>query len=127
MILELKFKHKVQLEGKMYYTYMIRCLDNSIYTGMTNNIEKRLNEHISKSKNCAKYTKTHDAIKLECAWRSKDKSLACKLEYYIKTLNKQQKEKLIEGAKLKEFLSEKIDCRRYTRMKIWGNKIYYNK
>ena len=25
----------------MYYTYMIRCKDNSIYTGMTNNIEKK--------------------------------------------------------------------------------------
>ena len=30
----------------MYYTYMIRCKDNSIYTGMTNNLEKRFNEHL---------------------------------------------------------------------------------
>ena len=35
----------------MYYTYMVRCADNSIYTGMTNNLEKRINEHINKSKN----------------------------------------------------------------------------
>ena len=68
----------------MYYTYMVRCADNSIYTGMTNNLEKRINEHINKSKNGAKYTKSHNAIKLETAWKSKEKSLACKLEYQRK-------------------------------------------
>ena len=46
----------------MYYTYMLRCSDNSIYTGMTNDLEKRLNEHKTKSKNGAKYTKSHDVI-----------------------------------------------------------------
>lgn len=97
----------------MYYTYMIRCVDNSIYTGMTNNLEKRLEEHISKDKNGAKYTKSHDAVKLEIAWKSKDKSLACKLEYYIKTLTKKQKEDLIQGAKISNYLSGKVDCRRY--------------
>ena len=98
----------------MYFTYMIRWEDNSIYTGMTNNLEKRMAEHISK--NGAKYTKSHNAIKLETAWKSKDKSLACKLEYHIKTLSKQQKEKLIEGEKLVTYLKGKLDCRRYKRI-----------
>lgn len=102
----------------MYYTYMIRCSDNSIYTGMTNDLDKRLNEHISKSLNGAKYTKSHNVVKLEVAWKSKSKSLACKLEYYIKTLNKQQKENLIVGEKLKNYLQGKVDCRRYVRLKI---------
>ena len=70
----------------MYYTYMLRCSDNSIYTGMTNNLENRINEHLSKSKKGAKYTKSHNAIKLEVAWKSNSKSLACKLEYQIKIL-----------------------------------------
>ena len=61
----------------MYYTYMLRCSDNSIYTGMTNNLENRINEHLSKSKKGAKYTKSHNAIKLEVAWKSNSKSLAC--------------------------------------------------
>ncbi len=101
----------------MYYTYMIRCADNSIYTGMTNDLEKRINEHISKSKNGAKYTKSHDAIKLEIAWKSKEKSLACKLEYQIKQLSKKQKEKLINGEKLSTYFKGKIDCRRYRKAK----------
>ncbi len=100
----------------MYYTYMLRCSDNSIYTGMTNNLENRLNEHLSKGKNGAKYTKSHNVVKLEAAWKSKEKSLACKLEYQIKTLTKKQKEALINGEKLSKFFSGKLDCRRYRKI-----------
>ena len=83
----------------MYYTYMLRCADNSIYTGMTNNIEQRLNKHILGLG--AKYTKTHQVEKIEAIWRSKTKSLACKLEFQIKQLTKKEKEDLIKGAKLR--------------------------
>ena len=99
----------------MYYTYMLRCEDNSIYTGMTNNLEKRINEHITK-KNGAKYTKSHNVVKIEVAWKSKEKSLACKLEYQIKKLTKQQKENLIQGEKLAFYMKGKLDCRRYKRI-----------
>lgn len=95
---------------------MLRCADNSIYTGMTNNLENRLKEHLSKDRNGAKYTKSHNVVKLEAAWKSKDKSLACKLEYQIKTLTKQQKENLINGEKLVTYFRGKIDCRRYKRI-----------
>ena len=101
---------------RMFYTYMLRCADNSIYTGMTNDLSKRIDEHLSKSKNGAKYTKSHDVIRLEAAWQCKDKSLACKLEYQIKALNKQQKENLINGEKLVTYLRGKVDCRRYKRI-----------
>ena len=99
----------------MYYTYMIRCMDNSIYTGMTNDIDKRFSEH--KSSKGAKYTKSHKTKKIEAVWRSKDKSLACKLEYHIKQLTKKQKENIINGEKLSLYLKGKIDCRRYYRIK----------
>lgn len=98
----------------MYYTYMIRCKDNSIYTGMTNNIDERFNKHLQG--NGAKYTKSHIAEKLEAVWRCKDKSLACKLEYQLKHLTKQQKEDIIQGQKITAYLKEKIDGRRYYRI-----------
>lgn len=98
----------------MYYTYMIRCKDNSLYTGMTNNIENRIKKHISGTG--AKYTKSHKAEIVEVVWRSKDKSLACKLEYQLKQLEKRQKEELINGVKLSKYLKGKIDCRRYYRI-----------
>lgn len=107
----------------MYYTYMLRCSDNSIYTGMTNNLEKRIEQHLLKGKNGAKYTKSHNVIKVEAAWKSKEKSLACKLEYQIKNLTKQQKENLINGERLSTYLKGKIDCRRFISIDI--KKITY--
>lgn len=101
----------------MYYTYMLRCADNSIYTGMTNDLAKRLDTHISKNKASAKYTKSHNVIKMESAWQTKEKSLACKLEYQIKTLTKAQKEELISGEKLSKYFKGKLDCRRYKKVK----------
>ena len=92
---------------------MIRCKDGSIYTGMTNNLEERLNKHISGSG--AKYTKTHKAEKIEIAWKSKSKSLACKLEYQLKQLNKYQKEEIIQGEKITTYLKGKVDGRKYRK------------
>ena len=103
----------------MYYTYMLRCTDGSIYTGMTNNIDKRINEHLSR--NGAKYTKSHIPDKLEAVWRCKEKSLACKLEYQIKQLTKKQKENIIQEEKLTTYLKGKIDSRRYYRIKELTN------
>lgn len=97
----------------MYYIYMLRCMDNSIYTGITKDVEKRMQEHFSKDEKCAKYTKTHTPRKLECLWKTETRKSASKLEYYIKTLTKAQKEKLILNHKLEEVLSEKIDINEY--------------
>ncbi len=99
----------------MYYIYMLRCENNSVYTGITNNLEKRLKEHTSK--NGAKYTKSHKVIKLETAWQTLEKSSACKLEYQIKQLPKNEKENLINGEKLSTYLTGKVDCRKYRRIK----------
>lgn len=43
---------------KSYFVYILKCCDNSYYTGFTNNLERRLNEHSSgKNKNCFTYNK----------------------------------------------------------------------
>ncbi|MCI8519848.1 MAG: GIY-YIG nuclease family protein [Clostridia bacterium] len=97
----------------MYYVYMLRCMDNSIYTGITTDIERRMQEHFSKDKKCAKYTSRHTAKKLECVWRTENRVLASKLEYHIKTLNKRQKEALIVENNLGLILKEKIDVDMY--------------
>ena len=56
----------------MYYIYMLRCEDNSIYTGIAKDLEHRLNEHFTKDEKCAKYTKSHKAKKLEIAWKTEN-------------------------------------------------------
>lgn len=107
----------------MYYTYILRCKDNSVYTGIAVDLEKRMNEHFSKSKVCAKYTKSHIPEKIECAWKSKNKSLASKLEFNIKKLKKSEKEDIIKNNNLKKYLDEKIDCKEYRRDNINVKKI----
>ena len=101
----------------MYYVYILRCKDNSLYTGITNNLEKRMEAHFSQNEKCAKYTKSHQAQKLEKSWETEDKKLASKLEYAIKTLKKEQKEKLIvDKAELTDFFNEKLECEKYKKM-----------
>ena len=96
---------------------MLRCEDNSIYTGITTDIKRRMEEHFSKDIKCAKYTKSHKPIKLECVWESENKVLASKLEYRIKTLNKKQKEELIKNNNLEKYLSQKLECDKYKTVK----------
>lgn len=94
----------------MYYIYMLRCKDNSIYTGITKDLKRRMKEHFEKSEKCAKYTLSHNAIKLERVWETTTKSFASKLEYHIKKLSKVKKESLAKGnSEIEDVLSEKID------------------
>ena len=103
----------------MYFVYMLRCKDNSIYTGITINLEKRMQEHFSKSERCAKYTAVHNAKKLEAVWKTENRVLASKLEYRIKKLTKMQKENLIKNNEnFVKFLDNKILCDKYGREDI---------
>ena len=77
------------------FVYMIRCEDNSLYTGIAKDLERRLSEHFWQKKECAKYTKTHKMVKLEAAFTAQSWSEAARLEYAIKRLSKQQKERLV--------------------------------
>ena len=98
----------------MYYVYMLRCEDNSVYTGIAKDLEHRLNEHFSQDEKCAKYTKSRKAKKLEISWETENKSTASKLEYAIKTLTKSQKENLIKEPKLlSDFFKERLDVDNY--------------
>lgn len=80
----------------MRFTYIIRCKDNTLYTGITNNLEKRIFDH-NNSKVWAKYTKARRPVKLLRSQKSKNKALAMKLEYKIKKMPKQKKEEMINN------------------------------
>ena len=97
----------------MYYVYMLRCEDNSIYTGITVDVERRMKEHFNKNKKRAKYTSSHQAKKLEAVWETENKSLASKLEFNIKKLKKVEKEEIILTKDLEKYLEEKIEIEKY--------------
>ena len=77
----------------MNYVYVIRCKDNTLYTGWTNDLEKRFKAHCCGKG--AKYTKLHKPLCIEAAFEVADKSDALKLEARIKKLTKKEKEILI--------------------------------
>lgn len=87
---------------KQYYVYMIRCDDNSLYTGIACNIEKRMFAHIHKLKEAASYTKSRNVVSLEALWLVENRSTASKLEHLIKKLSKKQKETIIDDHSLIE-------------------------
>lgn len=102
----------------MYYIYMLRCTDNSIYTGITNDLENRMNAHFNKLPVGAKYTHSHTAEKLEIVWETENKSLASKLEYRIKHLSKYNKENLICCKDLSKYFEEVLDLDQYALTKF---------
>ena len=100
----------------MYYTYILRCADNSLYTGITTNPERRFLQHCGKKSGGAKYTASHPPIRMEAVWHAPNHPAAARLEYQIKTLTKQQKEQMITG-----IIPTKLSMNSFIRIKINEN------
>ncbi|MBU5292618.1 GIY-YIG nuclease family protein [Anaerosalibacter bizertensis] len=78
---------------EMCYIYILECSDKTLYTGWTNNLEKRIETH-SKGKG-AKYTRARLPVKLVYFEKYNDKISAQKREYEIKQMSRKEKLKLI--------------------------------
>ena len=77
-----------------WYVYMMRCADNSLYTGITTDLTRREKQHNSNS--AAKYTRCRQPVKLVYYEPQKCRSSASKREYQLKQLTKKAKEKLVQ-------------------------------
>ncbi len=82
----------------MHFVYILRCVDNSLYTGYTTDVEKRLEVH--NSGKGAKYTRARLPVKLVYCRRVDSKSIGLKLESRIKKLSKNKKEALVKAFEL---------------------------
>ena len=87
-------------DGQAAYVYMVRCEDNSIYTGIARDLRRRMREHYYRKKSAAKYTKSRQLLSLEMAWIAPGWPAAAKLEARIKRLSKKKKEALIRKPEL---------------------------
>jgi putative endonuclease len=76
----------------MNYTYILECKDGTLYTGWTNNLEKRLKDH-NEGKG-AKYTKARRPVSLVYYEEFESKEEAMKREYAIKQMSRSEKLKL---------------------------------
>ncbi len=96
---------------KPWFVYLLRCSDNSLYTGITTDINRRLNEH-NKTNRGAKYTRARRPVTLVYIEEVLNKSIASKREYQIKKQPKLNKERLVHIFSLKNVFNRgKYDCK----------------
>ncbi|MBI2035053.1 MAG: GIY-YIG nuclease family protein [Candidatus Liptonbacteria bacterium] len=81
----------------MWFTYLILCKDNSIYTGITNDLARRFNEH--KEGKGGHYTSSHKPIKFLHSEQFETRSAALKREAQIKEWKREKKLNLIKFGK----------------------------
>jgi putative endonuclease len=76
--------------------YILRCSDNSLYTGITRDINRRIDEHNSNDRLASAYTRARRPVKLAYHEFHENRSSASKREAEIKKLTKIEKEKLVK-------------------------------
>lgn len=84
-----------KLENIMYFVYMLLCQDGSYYIGSSNNVEKRLKDHLNGKG--GKYTKSHKPLKLVYQEALGNKSEALKREFQLKQWSRVRKEILAQS------------------------------
>lgn len=80
-----------------WMVYILRCADHSLYTGVTTDLERRLDEHNHCDKKGAKYTRCRRPVSLVYSEPCADRSSACKRESALKKFSRNQKLALIDA------------------------------
>lgn len=83
----------VNSTSKVYYVYILECKDGSFYTGYTTDLEKRVKTH--NAGKGGKYTRGRIPVVLKYYETYEEKNEACKREYAIKQLNREDKLNII--------------------------------
>lgn len=78
-----------------YWLYILRCGDGSLYTGTTDDVERRLKAH--REGKGAKYTRGRGPLEVVYREELSDKSAALKREWAVKRLSREEKLRLIEN------------------------------
>lgn len=82
----------------MNYVYILKCMDNTLYTGWTNNLEKRIETH--NAGKGARYTKGRRPVELVYFEEFETKEEAMRREAAVKKLSRKEKERLIHSRSL---------------------------
>lgn len=77
----------------MHFVYVVACRDDSLYTGYTTDVERRVDEHNEGAG--AKYTRGRTPVELVHVERFESRSAAMSREYEVKQLTRLQKERLV--------------------------------
>lgn len=85
------------MEGKLWYVYLLRCGDGTLYTGITDDVERRLAAH--RAGKGAKYTRGRGPLELVYTEEQPDRPAALRRELAVKKLSRAEKERLIAEGK----------------------------
>lgn len=79
-----------------WYLYILRCVDGSLYTGITKDTKRRIHEHNHDNRLASAYTRSRRPVKLVYREPCKSRAAALAREAEIKRMKKKQKEKLLK-------------------------------
>ena len=91
-------------QQKQWSVYLVRCANNAVYCGISNDVERRFKEHQSMGKKTAKYLRGKGPLQLVFQQTVGDRSLASQVEAIIKSLEKSEKEQIIKQQDLSLFI-----------------------
>lgn len=83
-----------------WFVYILRCADDSLYTGVTTDIDRRVDEHNHNDTKGAKYTRVRRPVVLTYQESLNNRSQACQREAAIKKMTRQQKLALIKSRRI---------------------------
>jgi len=79
-----------------WYVYIVQCADRSYYTGISTDVERRVNEH-NQGKTGAAYTRGRRPVTLVYQERARSRAQAGRREYEIRRLDRREKQRLIHS------------------------------
>ena len=109
------------MSDKNWAVYLVRCSDNSLYCGISNNLKTRLIEH--NSGRGSRYTRSRRPVELVCTGPEMTKSEALKLEYRIKQLPADKKIAALTGKEIGMTITKRDLQALNKDVKALGNKI----
>jgi putative endonuclease len=82
---------------EIWFLYLIRCKDGSLYTGITTDVKRRFNEHQEGGRKGSKYLRGKAPLEQVLKRKIGSKSLALKVEHIVKRMTKTEKEMFVSG------------------------------
>jgi putative endonuclease len=81
----------------MWFVYIVRCADDTLYTGIARDVERRIEEHNSNDLLAASYTRSRRPVALAYKEAAETRSAALKREYEIKQMTRQEKDEFLRA------------------------------
>ncbi|HET6463542.1 MAG TPA: GIY-YIG nuclease family protein [Candidatus Krumholzibacteria bacterium] len=96
----------------MWFVYVVRCSDRSLYTGITTDVKRRVEEH--NDGRGARYTRSRCPVKLVYREKVADRGAALRREYEIKRMTAEEKLKLVSKSRVRRSTSSRTNRRQVT-------------